>query len=94
MFNIFTKTAMNERSALKIHYDILLVAKIHKNNYDKSLHFFTPILFHEIFAEKSYKMDIYKSTEKVYNKVPSEELIRVSTLFFLHNVCVFCEISI
>ena len=30
------------------------------------------MLFHEIFGEKSYKMAIYKCSEKVYNKDPSE----------------------
>ena len=67
--------------------------KIHKKQYDKSAYFFTPILFNEIFDEKSYKMDIYKCREKVYNKIPSKEPIRVGALFILHSMCVFCEIS-
>ena len=76
------------------NYDIGGVFKIHKKNYDKSTYFLTPILFHEKKGEKSYNLDIYKFARMVYNEIPSKEPVRVGALFILHNVCVFCEISI
>ena len=41
-----------------------------KNNYDKSPNFLCCMHLHEIFDKKSYKMDIYKFAERVYNKNP------------------------
>ena len=52
------------------HYDIKTCSKMHKKEYDKRGYFFRHILFAEIFDKKSYKMDIYKSARRVYNKCP------------------------
>ena len=44
--------------------------KITKKDYDKTPEIFTIMLFNEFFDEKSYKMAIYKSRKRVYNKTP------------------------
>ncbi len=44
--------------------------KIAKKDYDKKPEILTLMLFNEKFDEKSYKMAIYKSGERVYNKSP------------------------
>lgn len=44
--------------------------KIAKKDYDKTPKILTLMLFNEKFDEKSYKMAIYKSGERVYNKSP------------------------
>ena len=43
---------------------------MHKKHYDKSAEIFLIILFAEIYDKKSYKMDIYKPSQKVYNENP------------------------
>ena len=44
--------------------------KIAKKDYDKKPDILTLMLFNEQFDEKSYKMAIYKSDKRVYNKSP------------------------
>ncbi len=71
-----------------IYYDIPVYPKCTKRTTTNGDNFLTVIFFDENFAEKSYKMDIYKSPQKVYNIVPSKEPIRVGTLFSC-TTCVF-----